>query len=87
MNLYEPHTWVGFAGLVLAGIVSVAVAAVGNRSLLAVRKQVENGHGSNLRDDLDSIMVALRDLKRDVGGLREEMRTERLERIEGDRRR
>ena len=31
--------------------------------------------------------IAIRDLKRDIGGIREEIRTERKERIEGDKRR
>jgi len=52
--------------------------------------EVKNDHRSNLRDDIDDLTSAVkegfRDLTTDVAGLREELRTERIERIEGDRR-
>ena len=52
--------------------------------------EVKNNHGTNLRDDIDelgkSINLGFRELKSDTSGLREELRTERVERIEGDRR-
>ena len=51
--------------------------------------QVQNNHTTNLRDDIDhfhsSILANLTEIRRDIGGLREELRTERLERIAGDR--
>lgn len=51
--------------------------------------QVANTHESNLRDDIDALTDSIRDgfsdVRRDIGGLREELRTERVERIEGDR--
>ena len=53
--------------------------------------EVKNDHGSNLRDDIDGMSAAIRDgfkeVHVDIHGLREEIRTERIERIEGDRRR
>lgn len=52
--------------------------------------QVENEHHSNLRDDIDDLAKAVKEgfqaVRQDVHGLQEEMRTERIERIEGDRR-
>lgn len=52
--------------------------------------QVENEHRSNLRDDIDDLAVSIKDgfleIRQDMHGMREEMRTERIERIEGDRR-
>ncbi|TDH57588.1 DUF2746 domain-containing protein [Mycobacterium eburneum] len=62
-----------------------------------VREQVKNSHETNLRDDLDSLRVEMRagfdemrtahkETRRDIGGIREELRDERRERIEGDRR-
>lgn len=52
--------------------------------------QVENEHRSNLRDDIDDLAKAVKEgfkgVRQDVHGLQEEMRTERIERIEGDRR-
>ena len=56
--------------------------------------EVKNDHRSNLRDDIDELADAIHEVKdevrgvgRDVTGLREELRIERAERIEGDRRR
>lgn len=50
---------------------------------------VTNNHSTHVRDDIDEIRNLVRDgfaeTKRDIGGIREELRTERIERIEGDR--
>lgn len=52
--------------------------------------EVKNEHKSNLRDDIDALALAIKDgfheVRCDISGLREELRTERIERIEGDRR-
>lgn len=51
--------------------------------------EVKNEHATNLRDDIDGLGDAIRsgfkDVRSEVSWLREELRTERLERIEGDR--
>lgn len=56
----------------------------------AVLFEVRNDHRTNLRDDIDGLGTAIQrgfhDLRQDIHGLREELRTERIERIEGDRR-
>ena len=53
-----------------------------------VHDQVTNG-GTNLRIELDAFRSEIRDgiklLHRDIGGMREELRVERSERIKGDR--
>lgn len=65
--------------------------------LKAVKDQVKNGHGTNLRDDIDELRDLLRDglgdlrrdvagIRQDIGGIRGELRAERQERIEGDQR-
>ena len=52
--------------------------------------EVKNEHRSNLRDDIDALSASIKDVAHDlhtnINGLREELRTERIERIEGDRR-
>lgn len=59
--------------------------------------EVKNDHTSNLRDDITDLGEAIGDIKtvvnegflavkKDITGIREEIRTERLERIEGDKR-
>lgn len=93
-NGWELATWVVLA------IAAVAVALVfvmhrGNRQdLKAIRYQTENDHDpakSNLRHDIDGIRDAVHegfnDIRKDIGGLRSELRTEREERIKGDRHR
>ncbi|AOZ61271.1 minor tail protein [Mycobacterium phage DarthPhader] len=69
------------------------------RQLGEIKNQVSNDHSTNLRDDIDELVAAVRqaisdvkdvktdvrDVKGDISGLREELRTERVERIEGDR--
>lgn len=82
--------------------VSTQVEVV-QRDMKVVRGEVKNDHPDeqNLRDQVDRIeravdylTTAVSDIGtrqieqgRDIGGIREEMRTERQERIEGDKRR
>lgn len=54
----------------------------------AACEQVQNSHGTNLRDDLDRVMDGLDQLlegqrqhTKDITGLREEIRHERVERV------
>lgn len=51
--------------------------------------QVQNEHRSNLRDDIDDLALAVKEgfssVRHEMNGLRDEIRTERMERIEGDR--
>lgn len=55
-----------------------------------VLEEVKNSHATNLRDDIDALGVAISDgfteVHLQINGLRSELRTERVERIEGDRR-
>ncbi|AEK07305.1 hypothetical protein PBI_MYXUS_32 [Mycobacterium phage Myxus] len=64
-----------------------------------IKEQVANSHNTNLRDDIDRVLasvatlaeglgdvkVQVRDVKSDIGGIREDIRQERQERINGDR--
>ncbi|ALM18090.1 DUF2746 domain-containing protein [Mycobacteroides abscessus subsp. abscessus] len=57
----------------------------------AIREQTENDHETNMRVDLDEILKGIKRIEeqqgqqaRDIGGLREEMRTERTERGRAD---
>lgn len=57
----------------------------------AIREQTENDHDTNMRVDLDEILKGINRIEgmqveqaRDIGGLREEMRTERRERGQAD---
>lgn len=76
----------------LAGIVAPVLLSSHRKQtkqLGHIKEQVTNSHSTNLRDDIDELGRMVRDgfleTRRDIGGLREELRTERVERIEGDR--
>ncbi|MEU7570338.1 DUF2746 domain-containing protein [Micromonospora sp. NPDC049240] len=54
----------------------------------AARAQVQNSHDTNLRDDVDKVLDGLGDVKdllrqhgKDIAGMREEIRHERVERV------
>lgn len=58
----------------------------------ASREQVENSHTTNLRDDIDLILAGLTEVKttlgdhsRELEGIRNDLRQERVERIAGDK--
>lgn len=62
-----------------------------NADVKAIREQTENDHDTNMRVDLDEILKGINRIEkqqnqqaRDIGGLREEMRTERNERGQAD---
>lgn len=97
---FNPDGWLDILayGILTVPAIIAAIAAVKAHGKAAAHKdtseqtldQVKNDHDTNLRDDIDEIRELLRDgfseTRKDIGGLREELRTERLERIEGDRR-
>lgn len=98
---YHPEDWNDVLVYLIVGIPSIIAASAAflhqkkqlrNSNDLAEQTlyEVKNDHRSNLRDDIDELTLAVkdgfRDVKTDLAGLREELRTERIERIEGDRR-
>lgn len=97
------------AGTVLVALVGVLTEALRrhHKAITEVkentreaREQVKNSHKTNLRDDLDTVVLLLnkalenqavhdesmRTLSADIGGLRAEIRHERDERLEVSRR-
>jgi hypothetical protein len=86
----------------MAAIIGAVATLWGNRDTRKIKGQVVNGHGDDppLRDDIDSLkaqgdrtegllkLLVDRQLEqgRDIGGIREELRVERQERIAGDQR-
>lgn len=90
-----PHDVISLVGLTIITIGGWGLAWIKDRqhrgTLGAIRDQVQNGHEKPLRVDLDDFRDEMRtgfkDMRRDIGGIREELRDERRERIEGDRRR
>lgn len=98
---FHPEDWHDVLAYLIIGLppIIAAVAAfwhqskeIGKHRDIAQRTlaEVSNDHKSNLRDDIDDLAEAIRDgfknVQADLHGVREELRTERIERIEGDRR-
>jgi hypothetical protein len=89
-------------GAVLVALVGVALELLrrNHKRLGAVRDQVQNNHPENLRDDVDRLLsgvdqilagqqtqdLMLREHTRDINGLRTELRHERAERLDVERR-
>ena len=97
MTVFNPDSWmdvillIAIALIGLAGATMPAVVSRRNGKKLGnIEEQVTNEHSTNLRDDIDGLTRLLTEgfaeTRKDINGLREEMRTERVERIEGDRR-
>ncbi|AUV61989.1 minor tail protein [Mycobacterium phage SWU2] len=99
MPSFIPTDWFGLFAYVIVALPAIiaAVAALRSHRTVQAQKhvavetlnQVQNSHDTNLRDDIDQLSSAIREgfqeVRRDIGGLREEVRIERRERIEGDR--
>ena len=99
---YHPEDWNDVLVYLIVGLPAIigAVAAAHHQQRKAINGtrdlaeqtlyEVKNDHRSNLRDDIDDLTVAVREgfkgMHTEIAGLREELRTERIERIEGDRR-
>lgn len=82
-------------GTVLVALVGVAIELLrrSHKRLGTVTDQVQNTHQTNLRDDVDSVLAALERIEatqrqhgHDIGGLRHEIRQERTERADLERR-
>ena len=75
----NPDNWMDvftiLAAVILAGIPSI-LAARNHRSLNEVKNQVQNAHKTNLRDDLDRVIVAIDKLDHDFRGMREDLASE-----------
>ncbi|AZF93416.1 minor tail protein [Mycobacterium phage Centaur] len=98
MTPFNPDSWMDVIALAiisafsLAGVVAPVLLSSHrkqNKTLETVREHVANSHTTNLRDDIDDLARTVREgfmeTRRDIGGLRDELRTERIERIEGDK--
>ncbi|EHB44160.1 bacteriophage protein [Mycolicibacterium rhodesiae JS60] len=88
----NPDDWKDMATIMFLG--ACPVIAAGLPLWFKMRKidgQVSNTHDENLRDEITrgfkEIREDNREIRKDIGGLREELRTERKERIDGDRQR
>lgn len=89
-------------GTILVALVGVALELLrrNHKRLGAVKDQVQNNHTENLRDDVDRLLSGvdqllagqehqdqvLREHTRDINGLRTELRHERVERLDVERR-
>lgn len=99
---FHPDDWHDVLAYLIIGLppIIAAIAAFKHQSkeLKSQRSlaeqtlyEVKNDHRSNLRDDIDDLKHAVKDgfteVRHDMSQLRDDLRIERTERIEGDRRR
>lgn len=101
MQPFNPDDWkdvlvllfLGVCGVITAGLpLWLKVRSIEDRSC-EIKEQVSNAHDENLRDEITrgfkELQAALADHRSETAlnfmGIREEMRTERLERIAGDK--
>ncbi len=82
-------------GAIIVALVGIALELLrrNHKQLGTVRDQVQNKHSTNLRDDVDKVLSGLDDVKTilrqhgsEIGGIREELRHERAERLDVERR-
>ncbi|QFP95515.1 hypothetical protein SEA_GAUGELDP_32 [Mycobacterium phage GaugeLDP] len=99
MTPFNPDSWMDVIALgmislftllgVVAPIMLTRNSKQHSKTLGDIREQVANSHDTNLRDDIDELARLVREgfteTRKDISGLREELRTERIERIEGDK--
>ncbi|AFM54992.1 minor tail protein [Mycobacterium phage Astro] len=82
MTPFNPDDWMDVIALIGLGMCPVLAAVIPVwLKLRDVKEQVCNNHDENLRDE---ITRGFAEIRKDIGGLREELRTERKERMEGD---
>lgn len=86
MTLFNPDSWLDIAAYGIYGLPALIWALASWRDQKKVLEEVKNKHSTNLREDLDIIRDEIRGLSKDFVGLRDELRQERQERIEGDQR-
>lgn len=94
----EPSVQASFvtaSGAVVVALIGVLVEILRrqHKRLGEVCEHVANSHETNLRDDLDKVIHGLGEVKemlreqaKDINGLREEIRHERAERLDVERR-
>lgn len=101
MPAFNPDSWMDFILLVVLGLIGAAGLIVPaivahrrqGRDICEIKEEVKNDHNTNLRDDLDALKDLMLDgfltlrseFSRELSCLREDMHTERIERIEGDK--
>jgi hypothetical protein len=82
-------------GAVIVALIGIALEMLrrNHKRLGRVQEQVVNSHPTNLRDDVDRVLAGLERIERtqrqqggDINGLREEIRHERAERLDVERR-
>lgn len=94
IEMFNPDTPLEVALLAFLGGCSLLAAAAPawvayakhGKALGDIKDQVQNDHSTNLRDDIDMLAGLIRGVAKDISVVREELLTERQERIAGDKR-
>jgi len=76
--------WIS-GGLALAGVLTTVILPKilkQGRAIHAVREQVQNSHGTNLRDDLDQVLYGIGHITEQIADIRTDLAWERRERMD-----
>ena len=86
-NWLEVNDWLDLVANAWIGIVVISAAAVpsflaarNHRSIAAIRDNVQNGHTTPMRQDLDKALAAIEALAHEVSGLRQDLALEETRR-------
>ncbi|AJD82449.1 minor tail protein [Mycobacterium phage Sheen] len=89
MPTFDPSNWVDLLAYGIVAVPPTVAALAAWRKAKAAHYEMTNDHDSNIRHDIDDlgaeVREGFRELRKDIGGLRQELRIEREERIAGDR--
>lgn len=80
---YEPTNWFGLAAILFGGFVTLVTSCVAawgtykaRRETSALTEQITNGHKTIFRDDFDTLIASLQELKNDVRQERKDRRND-----------
>lgn len=86
-NWLEVNDWLDLVANAWIGLVVVSAAAVpsflaarNHKSIAAIRDNVQNGHTTPMRQDLDKALAAIEALAHDINGLRQDLAVEETRR-------
>ena len=86
-NWLEVNDWLDLVANAWIGLVVISAAAVpsflaarNHKSIAAIRDNVQNGHSTPMRQDLDKALAAIEALAHDINGLRQDLAVEETRR-------
>ena len=80
---FEPTNWYGLSAILFGGLITLVTSCVAawgtykaRRETSALTEQITNGHKTIFRDDFDTLIASLQELKDDLRQERKDRRTD-----------